>query len=752
MFSTLSFIDGGQSGSTANLVNTPPSDCPSTEDENENDDDDTSSDQSDEEDETSRSTDAVVKYADSENNIDSTFHAGSKGKIESSSSTDENRGSDDCTCTPNGIVSVDEVPSLHAVESRRLRISHGREMPFDCRLHPSNHHSRTQQEQEFPKYFTVVHSERQSDKYLLEDEGKYDELQRRGVGRSGDTRHFITDLVERKFRESSDVKLFDAAILYGKRDREEVSHFRDVVKQIVEEDLRQELRIELFDSDQFEQSSFLVVEDLVDRSSAILVYLSPNANSQNFFFVLEEALGLTRLSPNRPLNKQFILRPVHTQPPSQRTYKTPVGLFTVRGIDWYDKHSAYTRYQIVSAMKAALAERKVREDGNASGQVPAKIPLQTAQETTSRSSRDSHRVLPGRRPMAEAQLPYDSRHISMPVQNPPQQTQKRDTGSTTQPASLSFGGFPQTVQLVTGDHLPGSEEYLGDFGNHLQVSHMWNGHNSQKSLVNGTEVSSDHNRYTTVNQYNPTNIRTPEVMSTDGRTAQSVPNHPAVLPGHRSASVPQMNSLCRCQMSLAPFRCDSKEMLRSTHPNSYGMQEYLERNSEPLQTSRYLPHRLELQHPQELQTFSPCPPASPLECSTVNKDRLQNSYAMAPRQRPRHNCTHFQDWIGHDIESFAPEDSRLARGELCNDNNYAMCMDDVQDSYCESLRHHDTPHASQLKVVSRLTGKLIVNPDLSTDDVEVDSQKSGIYNSDVLENQNDNETDSRSVRKGRGML
>jgi len=184
-------------------------------------------------------------------------------------------------------------------------------------------------------------------------------------------KEFIRKTVEDKFKAGKppDIKFFDAAIVYDKKDYSEARSMRDHMKAIIRNHLQEDLKIELFDSVEFTQSMVLVVEDVVNRAFVILVYLSRNTeNSTVVKFFVEEAVGLTRLQLSPPGSPQgigsdcqFSLKPVHTEHPSRRGYKTPVGLITTNGIDWYDKYSQHTQDTIVHVMEEAIRKRKRKE-------------------------------------------------------------------------------------------------------------------------------------------------------------------------------------------------------------------------------------------------------------------------------------------------------------------------------------------------------------------------------------------------------
>ncbi|XP_053377391.1 uncharacterized protein LOC123529032 isoform X2 [Mercenaria mercenaria] len=207
------------------------------------------------------------------------------------------------------------------------------------------------------------------------DKGKAEN--RRGThGKCSEHIHeFIKNLVHTQVSKEHIIKYFDAVIVYDKNDYSNVISFRNQLHSIVKSSLDEDLKIELFDSEEFAQSKIMVVEDVIDRCSVVLIYLSSNFNSPELHLFIEEAIGLSRLGYNDPefqsgrttSRRQWVLKPVHTEPRKSRDYKTPLGLLTVNGIDWFDRSSSHTLNQIKGMMQTAIMQRKQREvEGNTS--------------------------------------------------------------------------------------------------------------------------------------------------------------------------------------------------------------------------------------------------------------------------------------------------------------------------------------------------------------------------------------------------
>ncbi|KAH3818714.1 hypothetical protein DPMN_120437 [Dreissena polymorpha] len=180
-----------------------------------------------------------------------------------------------------------------------------------------------------------------------------------------DVKDFIKQYVKQEFKsKKSDIKrLCDAVIVYDKNDYEYVVDMRDKIKDIVLKELNEDLHIELFDDEKFVQSHVQVVQDVLKNASVVLVYLSMNTqNSRGVQFFIDEAVVMKKIDHATFTSEdEFIVRPVHSQPPNQLNYRTPPGLASVSGIDWFDK-SKYTNDRIVAIMRNAIRKRKLIEN------------------------------------------------------------------------------------------------------------------------------------------------------------------------------------------------------------------------------------------------------------------------------------------------------------------------------------------------------------------------------------------------------
>ncbi|KAK3593029.1 hypothetical protein CHS0354_005393 [Potamilus streckersoni] len=173
------------------------------------------------------------------------------------------------------------------------------------------------------------------------------------------------------FSISSDKEPFyDAVIVYDQNDFTEVQLFKEELTYMMTTEGFPGLRLVLFDSTVFPASHIMSIEDIVRRSILVLVYLTPQFNPKRLELFCNEILGLTRLGYNEPdvlagrmeNTQKWAFRPVHTQHEKARYYKTPIGLTTVIGMNWYDRYSPNTRQKIISLMAQALHDRTQREN------------------------------------------------------------------------------------------------------------------------------------------------------------------------------------------------------------------------------------------------------------------------------------------------------------------------------------------------------------------------------------------------------
>lgn len=187
-------------------------------------------------------------------------------------------------------------------------------------------------------------------------------------GQTRDNRYVFKQIANSNGQKTLDREsFFDAVIVYAKEDINEVTHFVQYVNAVVHYHCGFVPEVELYDQGMFCSSTVSVVDDVLNRSSVVFVYLTRNINSSHLQFFIDEAVSVSRLGMNssyvmagrRTTDRQWALKPVHTLPKHMRDYRTPAGLVSCRGIDWFYKDSEHTRNTVVSVMKEA---RRIRTE------------------------------------------------------------------------------------------------------------------------------------------------------------------------------------------------------------------------------------------------------------------------------------------------------------------------------------------------------------------------------------------------------
>ena len=167
--------------------------------------------------------------------------------------------------------------------------------------------------------------------------------------------------------DSGRAMFFDAVVVYADIDIEAVMNFVEIVKSLVLSKFQYEPVIEYYDQGRFCSSNVSIAEDVLNKASVVFIYLTKHVNNDYFDLFVDEAVSLTRLGMNqshvmsgrRTTDRQWALRPVHSLPVQQRDYKTPAGLVSIRGIDWFNKDTEHTRQIIISIMREA---RRIKEE------------------------------------------------------------------------------------------------------------------------------------------------------------------------------------------------------------------------------------------------------------------------------------------------------------------------------------------------------------------------------------------------------
>lgn len=224
----------------------------------------------------------------------------------------------------------------------------------------------------------------------------------------------IKDMVSREFRQSRpDVKMFDVAIVYHRNDYDDVLNFRSSLSAMARDSLGEDLKIELYDSEEhFSESKVLVVSEVAKKCSLMFCYLTANFNSRELNFFIEEAIALSKFHASS--GNKFSIKAVHTLPSKVRNYSTPSGLVSTNPIDWFDRHSSFTKDKVLALLKDAIKKRKANqahtstvsnfkhafEFGKKEGAVPRP-------ENTSHTQRQA----PQRSTLPEQQAPVLPKHL-----------------------------------------------------------------------------------------------------------------------------------------------------------------------------------------------------------------------------------------------------------------------------------------------------------------------------------------------------
>lgn len=175
---------------------------------------------------------------------------------------------------------------------------------------------------------------------------------------TADIEGLIKNLVYKEFQNSKPVvKKFDVAVLYHRKDYEEVQIFKNELRHIVKTNLGDDLLIELYDNEEsFSQSKVKVVKELSKKCSLVLCYLTKHFNSRELEFITEEAIATSNFHGSS--DKNLAIKVVHTLPKELRNYELPSGFMSTHCIDWFDRYSSFTNDKIIKVCKEAIKKRK----------------------------------------------------------------------------------------------------------------------------------------------------------------------------------------------------------------------------------------------------------------------------------------------------------------------------------------------------------------------------------------------------------
>lgn len=634
----------------------------------------------------------------------------------------------------------------------------------------------------------------------------------------------INNLIQKLVREqcppNTEVRFFDAAVLYDKGDFQEAVYFKDQIKSLVEASLKEELRIEMFDSEVFVQSNILVVKDVVRRCSVVLVYLTQNADSTRFQFFVEEAVAMTRLCGEElgiPPSKKFCIRPVHTLPQTKRRYETPVGLLTINGIEWFGKFDAYSRDKVVDIMKTAMHFRKTCEKKcRFQNKVPVKGRPNNRTYAPAYGAYDSFvsnggvHGLPAYFPNEETHVfadpppPYCSHVNQYPFQFNPS-LERTFAKGITKPGNIKLTYDEQRgMQSNSGLCFQNSRQDFDRRGARNSFMIHQSSFNSQptgpppgaeeaihmKHMTANllTDSSAMHDFYQRVIQreiapsqpsasYPKKEISEVRFYSepsrnesTRGSTSYTVPaqslqpkayNYDSMAVPLNSTELltnfsthttnPNVSMACRRQMM---YSHESDQSFYTAHENSgahfHGhtvarphidhemtqlSQHYMPKTS--ISTSREVENVTDEQFIQPVteNVFT----SKNSRCQIFNNDDWDER--ITHPHDPR-----FTEWFDNKLSLKTTDPEHLSKGF---GEKYSRSVNQTRDSL---LEQDNTPLPSELRVVSRVTGKLIVNPNLSTDDIEIDTETSVKVQNSRRNIQQTQRSLPETLRRGNGLL
>lgn len=475
-----------------------------------------------------------------------------------------------------------------------------------------------------------------------------------------------------KHSSKEHVNFFDAAIVYDKKDYEGALDLKNELMFIVRSRIYDDPRIELFDSKELAQSNIMIVEDVINRCSVILVYLTCNSTSPELHLFIEEAICISRFGYNNTgiqsgrVSNQWVLKPVHTKSRKYRDYKTPVSLLTVNGIDWFDRSSGHTTSNIVALMQTAITQRKQRDmEVNTSNmyiQVFGSLP-----------------EVPSLEP------PFTNRRSRLSAKFPDAPTHWRPVRQLiSHPSEDAMSMFP--VMAVNQRMAPEDRPIWNEYSD-ANVGVYTIDHQHMPPSTSFDSCSS----YGTSRDF----TANPKFVSQTASVA--FPGSPTMSPyavhqqRHHRHSIQQVRSRPADGQQLAQFPVQhiQPQHLAATRPGivyqSAGLQTHSARVGQQLRGY--------------MNQQPPVMPTTQVGDAPIHTD-FRNP--QIPIYRPTRNDQHTR-----------PSDA------LRNEYLSRDALPSATSSYARGVRL-DTTSSSRLSVVSKVSGKLIVNPNLSTDDVEVD--------------------------------
>ncbi|XP_052780625.1 uncharacterized protein LOC128217501 [Mya arenaria] len=513
-------------------------------------------------------------------------------------------------------------------------------------------------------------------------------------------------------------KSIDGVIVFNQRDYEHVLQFKRFIEDVMRTE-HEHIRIELFESQKFIQSKVRNVEDIISKCCVIFVFLTDNTNTPDINFFCEEAIGRLRLDPCNQSEiasafaldtpSRCLLQPVHTKPKHLRTYSTPPGLFSINAVDWFDITSSFTRDKIIQLMKSAKKLRKRHEtEVNTNREFQH---IYREQQTSTIPASSHTRNFNGTTEHVQT-VPFTSVPAPPTRQFPPYQgnhhvqLDTQDTFKTKQDEEM----IRQSRMLLheNDDHL---------YRHNIPLNHN-NGNVSHSPFsVNQTSTGGhQHGHYYEAMPSNTFHMVPNLTRTTPNNNVNSYDyarrDTQYVL--HEQNLTPAANGRVNQQAFAEPTLNTMQSATNGQHLGAYGNRAY------PTDYSHHHGY-----HRNGANFYHNLPPHHHQPHYSLTSHECETSIPHASRQHQPQNSVSRHDGDTNEIHS-----SRQHQPQYSVTSHDGVTSN-PQSSRQHSFLHedtHNTPLNSELTVVSKVTGKLIINPELSTDDVEIDTEHSSRSN------------------------
>ena len=515
-------------------------------------------------------------------------------------------------------------------------------------------------------------------------------------------------------------KCFDAVIFFAREDYDSVLLFKKYLENLLRSEMI-DVRIELFESVSFVQSRVRIVDDVIAKCSIIFIFLSRYSNTEYINFVCEEAIGRTQLE-EQPFNANFsasafdntqrcILHPIHTEPPQSRSYRLPAGLYSLKAFNWYERDSKFTQDLLKELLKSAVRNRK-------------------RQETRINTMRDFQHMFLEEKQMGRAQ---NSCHRS--------DSPYSALGTTNGNRMLSNG-------------LSENAHYFG--ANYAVDSQLHNALGAEQPDYLIPPDLSAHMLYPQANQQVPsrisnqleqTRVYTPRTFPSNAQThafydvmqtppkPEGVYNEPRYMPqpvhyfpaqqyAYENGSSATASAI---QKTPVPYHGN-----RLPVPDNY---------YNGFSNAVFQPEQAPIQ-PPVAQTQMYQRPLGGVPFSVQNGQPQMNAFQQEVARVPiSHNNSVRQNGVPFSVQNgqpqmnaFQPEIARvpishhhnIRQSEPTRHNTHIRSSHDVRYSQSQQIGRQAPFELEPSSVVSRTTGELIINPELSTDDVEIDNRATNV--------------------------